>query len=335
MRVLGVAFLLLLAMLSGCTSQPEGDAGAGATGPHIVTRPDDVAARQNGTGEHIHDYWGGQDRLRVLEKTIQTGCGGCISVMQFRPDPRTVVPQGTASIEMAVSWTQQLPSYYDPMRLLLKTAADNEPVDMGPVDNGETLVFPVTLEQSDLPHQVLSAWEFNILLSGTPLASFFGSITVTATAVRGLEIPPFPAHPDHWQGRTEIPLFDGSQTVAQILIGGALIGTSFNTFHPGDGILVPDGTQIVRVELEQGASETPLGLQFHGADAWEWSVAEAVSDTGTRKVYEIPVGGLAADGPYAKQSLWEFRVFVDLTTPAAPYAGSYSLSATAVRSPDA
>src|SRR5687767_13345854 len=116
--------------MAGCSS-PEVDDGPAVEQPVVITRPDDFA---NGTlpGSHIHDYWGGRDRLTVVDLTHPggdepgTGPGFAMAedvvVRTFQPEATNVVPQGTAAVEITFTWTDaQLDSYADPV-LWLKTA---------------------------------------------------------------------------------------------------------------------------------------------------------------------------------------------------------------------
>ncbi len=62
--------LLLVAALSGCTDGTP-DPDDEATGPETVTDPTDYSYVENGTGAHVHDYWGGADEQEVLWYTTQ------------------------------------------------------------------------------------------------------------------------------------------------------------------------------------------------------------------------------------------------------------------------
>lgn len=341
--------ILLTAALSGCAGSP-GEAPPAGESVTVVTDP--TQGRLDPTmGEHLHDYWGGQDRKLVVAETVPVGYfalgGGDGDAAVVLPDPGDVVPQGTASVEVTMTWTPDpligATNYVEGARLAVRTAADREPRDLGPVENGATVVVPSTNEQNDLPHQVLSAWEFHWVLEQLPVAepfgfvAFQGELQVRVEAVRGLEIPLYPGHPDQWQGRTEIGLFaaegmaimDGDTRSDDLRCYSSCPGL----FVPGDGVVVPIDASHIRVTLDRDApSPTRLGLAYHTAISRDWQMPAPIEETPTSRVYVVDVldGG---DGAYTKQSNWEFALFVEDPVENGYIADTYRVAATVYKTP--
>ncbi|MEK6975646.1 MAG: hypothetical protein AABY18_04805 [Candidatus Thermoplasmatota archaeon] len=330
---------LVAVLASGCTSPDESqDQGT------VVTDPSDYSYL-NTTGAsapHIHDYWSGEDRLKVLDQERPwtfTVNGGGFGSTTFHPDDGSVIPQGTASVETTVSWTDRSPGMYGDLELWIKTQADSEPRFVATLASGEPVVFATNLADADLPHQVLSAWDFTLhILSpdGQPsqpltnqVRSYDLDVTIQAEAVRGLDLPAFPGHPDFWNGSTELPLVgDASGTTlfwGQEPPACGYCSGGINIVDPDNGTRVPNDATVVEVTMRY-AHDTPTGLRllYHGADTRDWKDAPIDSDDGETRVHRIPVNG-DGDGPYSDQSLWEF--YFGFEGGVGPYKGSWELTA--------
>ncbi len=323
MRVaLATAFVLLL---SGC-SAPAPPPDVPSETITTVTNPADFTG--NTTGAHLHDYWQGQRQIIVLEAFHPGGTaegagpgvaeGASVSVMEFRPESGSVVPQGAASVEVTLTWTDAPgDSYLDP-ELWLKTAAQNESHPIAFIESGQMVSVPSTNLDNDLPHQLLSAWVFELRMSSPdpfPLR-FKGSVAAKAEAVRGLDIPLYPAHPDRWEGQQELPLLhgDGVLTYFEDPIDHGCNGASCpHVFVPEDGRIVPFDSARVQVILVAGGA-LPVELAYHGGSTREFIVAQPTVEQGDTRTYDLPIDG--ADGPYAVQSQWEFTVLP--SNPGAP-----------------
>lgn len=334
--------LLLAVALAGCADEaaeaeePQEEAG-------VVTDPTDYSYLNDtdNPGWHAHNYWRGEDRLTVLD--VQSGefiasCSGCsngMRVMHNQPESGDIVPQGAAHVNVTVSWTDtSIPE----MDVWIKTAARNEPVKEGTVGNGGTLTFNSTNDDNDPPHHVLSLWSFAIHVPGAE-SEFEGSITLRAEAVRGLPIEPWPPHPDHWKGATEITLLDHTKENGLYLgTENPMGGSSYYCFNgcPGehrvdDGVIVPPGTGAVEAVLTfDQAPPAGLVLSYHGADSREHQTIEPVEQDATVWTYRIPIQDTLPDSPYALQSLWTFRIGVDYGSPVEAWTGTYSLETTAL-----
>ncbi|MFA5944737.1 MAG: hypothetical protein WC876_09750 [Candidatus Thermoplasmatota archaeon] len=316
MRLVG--FLAMAAFLmAGCSStSPSADAPSESI--TTVTNPADFTG--NASGAHLHDYWQGGERLVVMETTHPGGTaegagpgvanGESVPVMEFRPDSGHVVPQGASSVEVTLGWLDAVGDSYVAPQLWVKTAARNESQVVGPIESGQTVSVTSSNLDNDLPHQLLSAWVFELRMSSPdpmPLR-FKGSVSIKVEAIKGLDIPLYPAHPDRWQGQNALPLLqgEGSLTYFEDPIDHGCNGQSCpQIFVPDDGAIVPYDSAWVEVVLESGGA-LPVELAYHGGATREFQVAQPIATQGAARTYELPIEG--ADGPYAQQSQWEFTV---------------------------
>lgn len=338
MRSLVVVAVLLLA---GCTSDPAPLAPV-VEEPGVITDP---SFGLNQTGAHIHDYWGGGDRVTVLDATHPGGdepgtgpglAGGQdVEVRSFQPVSGDVVPQGTARVEVTLTWTDaELDSYTAPV-LYVKTAGMNQSSSFGAVESGVPLAFETGAADADLPHQLLSAWLFELRMSSPDPAPlrFKGAVTIKADAVRGLPLPVFPPHPDPWGDGNEIALVDGSGQLSYFedLVDGGCNGLSCPTlFRPFSGAIVPTDARHVAVEVTY-TGQVPLQLHYHSASSREMAAAQPVTTQGGLLVYELALDH-DGDGPYAQQSQWEFTVLPAETVAArTAWTADYTITAKAVR----
>lgn len=333
-----LAALLAAAVLGGCLGGAPAAVESPVTPPPVVvTDPRDFSALGNASGAHLHDYWGGKERLTVMEEATETGglLFGDLLRYTFRPPAGSVVPQGTARVEVTFGWSGSPLDAHGQPELWVKSARDREAVRLGPVEQGQSLTVESANEMNDLPHQSVSAWEFVFALPRPGPAQpihFQGTVTILVDAVRGLDIPLYPAHPDRWGGATEIALFE--ETRERVVFDGDLetgyrcYGGCPGRHAPADGIVVPFDAAVVEVVLDdRAAAGARLGLKFHGADSREFVPLTPESEDGGRRVYRILVERGTGDGPYAQQSLWEFIPFIEAPSEDAAYAGGYAIEA--------
>ncbi|MEA3137659.1 MAG: hypothetical protein QOC71_1940 [Thermoplasmata archaeon] len=344
MRSWLAAGLFLVALLSGC-SQGNGAEPAAADGIDVITDPRDTAYLQNGSmaaGSHIHDYWGGRDRVTVLdaESGGSASCSGCTDGMVFqsrRPDEGLIVPQGTAWVNGTFTHTSDGKDQFSGFELWVKTAMDSEPKRWGPLESGVPFSINTTQGENDPPHYVLSLWVFQVKALGGDDIHVGGTYTWKVEAVRGLPLIPYPPHPDRWNGATELDLLSDSGGTeltyeAEIPTFGTM--TSCYSGCPGrhilpNGAVIPFDTDHVEVTVRiTGGAPAGLGLSYHGADTWSESKAAGVMSTGTpgETLFTIPIEGSMADSPYAPQSLWEFQVWMDQPQPNLhAWSGEYTI----------
>jgi hypothetical protein len=349
--------VLLVPLLSGCTSDGP---GAAKQGEDVTIITDPNQGRLDPTmGPHLHDYWGSSKELTVVDQVISVGgilwAGSeSIPVAEFRPESGDLVPQGASEVRATITWTEgdsapgSLPNKYEWAELWVKRANESQPLSFGEVAKGDTVVVPTGNESNDLPHQLLSAWVFQLVLFGhtgpTDLynVSYTGDVTLTAVAERGTyAIPLFPGHPDQWQNRTEILLFELS---GDMMFDGdtasgnwrCYVGDPGCPFYmvPADGAIVPIDADHVTVVLERQVPVNPtrLGIKFHSSLTREFEAPPAPAETMDRREYTIPVGD-GGDGPYAKQSQWEFLFYASDPVPDTAVYEQFTLTITAHKDP--
>ena len=338
-----LSVLLLAALvLAGCSSpSPEPEAG---DQPSVITDP---TMGLNQTGAHIHDYWHGSDRLVIIgdgaegdESGLGPGfaTGNDIEVRTFKPSSGHVVPQGTAGVEVTFTWTDAADGLdsYGEVSLWVKTAGTNASERIGATGNGQTIAIETGEPDADLPHQLLSAWAFELRMStpadGTHLR-FKGEVAVKVEALRGLPLPVFPAHPDHWKGASEIPLVEASGTLSyweDTGDGGSNGMSGPVTCTPASGAIVPSNSSHVAVEVTWDGA-IALELWYHSATSRDLAMVEPTSEGQGTATYELPIGD-GPDGPYAKQSQWEFTVKPAANGPLrTTWFEGYTLTAKAVK----
>lgn len=344
------AVVLVVAMLSaGCIGGPA-QTSEEPDWP-TITDPTDLSYDTD-AGFHVHDYWGGNDVVTVVNETqpvgtTSVGGGESPRIVRFYPDEGDVVPQGTASLTITVTWTDDLPTnVYGDVELWVKPAdATNVTLVDDDLDNGQTVERPLAYEEADLPHQLGSGWEFEVHLDRADgpvrFRSYNGDVTLEVRAHRGLELRPFPPHPDHWGNRTEIALFDGEESFSQVNAPYPLpgferlcLGCDVLFFRPVNDTLVPLGTERVEATMtwDEDVPGGNLDLHYRGAHTREFERLEPDTEDGSSARYVIPVTDAMADTPYANASLWEFMV----KAPTDPQRESYfdgevRLEATAYR----
>ncbi len=328
-----LVLLLVIGGLAGCVDEPlatDGDT------PGQITDPTDFSYLQNqAAGFHVHDYWGGQDELLVIEETRRAGIlfGGGTFSTAFLPATDEVIPLGTSEVHVTVDWAPTghtgagdpipWPQLHGEPYLAVKTAADESWEPFAEITKGDTIVFPSSNEQNDLPHQRISNWEFGVIWppwqEETGRSSWRYEVSMTVKAVRGLDIPPFPPHPDLWQGRDSFDLsFD---EVSFDVYYGTPPGFEFcqscddYEYRPFDGVIVPWNASHVEVIMTFSQdAQGRFDLAYHGADSMEYTVLEpSAVEEGRIYHYEIPVDG-NGDSPYGLQSQWRFALHSDQDT---------------------
>lgn len=278
---------------------------------------------------HYHDYWGGKDTYDVLAKDETAVVGLALTpadtpipVLEFRPDPNHIVPQGASLVRITLNWTNDALDQYASPELWVKNAAQRDALKVADLKTGQTVTVESTNDGDDLPHQVLSSWEFWVYAHATDqgVLRYNAHVHMDVKAVRGLPIPLYPGHPDHWGDRTHIRLFaygpattvfQGTSEEPNICLSGCPI-----TLTPQNGTIVPPDADHVTVWFNfTYGTPSKLGLRYHGADTFDWTVPPVASEAATgpnvvQRVYNIPVG-YTGDGPYAKQSQWQFEPFIE------------------------
>lgn len=333
--------------LAGCASSPSNEVDDDSDDPVLHTSPTDFGdGVDNDTGRaHIHDYWGNAQEMVVFEaEDVGSSIWGAehFPVLSFRPGEAQVFPQGTRWVNVSLEWTADSPDnrWTDP-RLFVKTAADQDPVDLGPVENGVVFAFEVGEDAADLPHQQLSAWVFELRAvkpDDTPVPMLFdGEGSIAVSAARGYELPVFPPHPDQWKGATELDLMAPRTERADFWTTGPY-GELCNPCPEGatgtmpmdSGAIVPMDASEVEVTIEYEDTPMHVDLGYHAANTREWTWIEPDDASEGLAVYHIPVTELMGDGPYSLQSLWEFVLFPSDDWHG-QYSGTFTVSARVLR----
>lgn len=336
------AFLLACAaLLSGCAADAPEAAPPTEKSPVVVTKPGDFdATNLTDDRPHLHDYWGGKERLVLMDQATEAivGLAGGVPVVAvtFDPPPGAVVPQGASAVHVTVKWTTEPGDTFGAPELWVKSAADHDTMKVAAVEHDAVVTIPSTNEKNDLPHQTLSAWQFQFVLPPGPTGAtrYQGTVTIHVEVQRGLDIPLYPGHPDRWAGATEIALFSNAQDA--LWQGDGYHDYSCFSGCPGlvaprEGVVVPYDAKRVVVVIEQEDRPSKLGLKFHGADTRELSTLPPPEEADGKRVYDIPLTRGMADGPYARESLWRFLAAIEEPAPDSVVAQSYTMTATAFR----
>jgi hypothetical protein len=330
-------------LLAGCASPPE-QAVAGDE-PVVVTDPRDLA---NGTapGSHIHDYWQGRTEVDVLDVSQDIG-GVSYSgsdhgvIASFQPEEGTIVPQGTGELEAVLDWqaeegTPLFPTEFTRFELWVKTAADSESHAVQTAEKGVPFRFNTTNEQDDPPHYTVSLWEFSLVVynDGGDSMTYSGGVELRVRAFRTLPLVVFPPHPDPWAGARELVLHeeDGHAEQSGLVVTYSCTNGCLPWFKPDNGTVVPfDASEVVLVfEPKAGATPTPVSLDVHGADSRTFHTEAGQDQAGSLR-FVIPVEPGMGDSPYARQSLWEFRIRLDTPMEQGAWQGDYHVVAKAIR----
>lgn len=345
-RALLAGFVVLAAAVTAGCMGPDASGSTDASEPIIVMSPDDYSYLANNSTsladrEHVHDYWGGKTRLVVLDEEKEDGSSLLNDpvIVTFRPEKP--IPLGASHVDVQLAWTTDLDDYYLATELWVKTAAQEEVERVDVVESGTPVRVATTNAQNDIPHQGISSWEFQLRFYGDrdaqwPLTfkQWDGTVSAHIEAVRGLDIPPFPAHPDLWQNGTALPLVTGyvfNETTAL----GPCLNCDSRLIRPDAHALVPPDASHVGVTLtvdhDAGIAANQIRLLYHGADSREWQEAPEVESDDTRTLYRIPVQQ-NGDSPYAQSSLWEFyATYEGKPVPARTFSGSWYVDATVHR----
>jgi hypothetical protein len=349
-RSLLLLALLSTASLSGCAGR-DAPSGEGSADVPVVTDPLDYSYLQNATaGSHIHDYWQGRDRITVIESesgSFGASCsGGCSEGMLFStrvPDDGIIVPQGTRWVNGTIGLAANGENTWTRLELWIRTAEDAEARPWGNITPGTPFSFESTNEQDDPPHYVLSLWEFGLRAYGAgDEVRVAGKLSWKIEAVRGLPLVAYPPHPDQWNGATELDLLEDTQASQYTLYREDPTGSTSTfcsggcpgTHRLGDGVVVPFDAATVEVRLSYGPGmPAGLGVSFHGSDTRSLTKLTGTTESPGVTLFTIAVEPGVADSPYAKQSLWEFDVWLDYPQdpPVQAWSGEYTLAVTALK----
>lgn len=344
-----VLIVLASIVVAGCFEEAAPVAPASEPETILVTAENDLESLSNETfamAAHIHDYWGGAERLVVLDTTNGASVlwfGGEWNGFGRSPEDGVVIPHGTSRVEVTLTWTDPQIALYANPELWVKTAADHEAQLVGPVTSGETLVIETDDADADLPHQGVSAWRFEWRIDPPnglprPIIRNGGQITMHAEAVRGREIPVYPPHPDLWRGKAEVPLLAAERgeglwwgQVDRDGLGWSCFMNCPVIHRPENGTVIPYDAALVELVLDLDmAPGHDAGLKWRGATTRNWTDLVPTAVDGGTKTYQIPVEPGVGDSPYASQSVWGFALFSEKPQRDGVFSGSYTLTARAI-----
>lgn len=328
LRALAALFSLLL--LAGCLgAAPAPQKAAQTSAPRVANvSVDDGSAAPNatlGAKPHMHDYWKGRERVTILDKPVsfsptnQTflvplvleGRPALGATVVRLPDGQTVY-EGTGRIEFTATWT-------DPditgLQLRVKPSGVAKIGEPTALENGKALSIPVTPQMTDEPHATSSQWAFVLEAAGPGGAGIAaGSVGVKADIVKMRDIETFPAHPDLFEGKDSLKIFDADETIkSQSPVDGlqqdpSQLSGGFALTHP----VPPDAkTLLVRLEIKQATSQNPVAdptsihLGYKAAStAFFWQEAPAAKRDAKVMLFKMPVNAGQGDSYYAKESQW-------------------------------
>lgn len=358
-RVSLLALALLLPAFAGCLSsdeppsepEPLGETNASEVN---ATLPDDrgeaiafqeTNATEEGAGgvEHLHDYWGGAERVDVFVGDVSffvtpvypDGEGSqARSIAYIKLPPPNLIYEGASEVQILVQaptldGTTPMP-VAPALTLTYRTASSDAFVDGGAITYAQALVLPVAARETDMPHSVSSLWAFALK---TDKPEMFTSVNVTITAIKGSKVVDWPGHPDFYKDRSERVVMDADLNVhRQGIEEGLLYGTASSWTPPEKLISYGTGYLDVFVNISSasssnGAPPTGFFLEYHDAtilDA-EDSFNDRIDDTEGGRAYDdefyhfvVPVTAEGMDGPYQPSSRWGFRMVATFAeTPAA------------------
>lgn len=336
MRPLVAAFLLAAAGLAGCVGEPVQTSVApnATTDDREVQAPREVSAfrETNATEEglggeaHAHDYWKGRDRVDLLVADVPiaplpllTGGLRSYSAETTLPPPNLVY-EGTSHLEFLVGGASA--TGYDPypvpgLRLDYRTAADG-PLDWrdgGALVPGTPTKVEIAPEQTDMPHSVASLWVFRLVADGPHVAN----INLTVTAVHGMDVPPWPGHPEFYADRTSRVVFDGDASNREIGLAARyiLFGGERDWRFPDRVISWGTGridvfVNITRIDAPVPPDSAYIRIRNATQVFDDFTVVYDLHGNDDLKSYhfQMPVDTAGMDSPYAPSSRWAFSLAV-------------------------
>jgi hypothetical protein len=305
-----------------------------------------LSDRGPGYQQHLHDYWGANKELLLMDTQVHWSKGGTFAqnygaagealTAYYQPNngnwwhyfaipnradslPPIVLP-GTESIRITITWTKANADV-DAFILAYKPANTGTYKEMPAVASGVERTLTITAEEADNGHQLFSLWQFRIKPAPrtTPM-TIPGPIQVKMVQVKGL-VPVEPAHEDFWNGTDTLVLrnFTATHRVSTNSIGGCAEYAQVTPLEKGK--LVPPGTNRLAMRFEWRYSDATLaGTPADGEMKLFWKPANLRPDTpydqfhsaepkklGARShLYDIQVNASQTDAFYQKNSNWVF-----------------------------
>ncbi|MGQ0535677.1 MAG: hypothetical protein ACT4PT_06375 [Methanobacteriota archaeon] len=350
--------LLLAAPLSGCigsgdetepsATSTEGTLSGAEVAPNATENVTESTPEATSIGDqpHVHDYWLGVDTKVLMDEDLPTSSAtettlrgifraffrsqpvnASVGGAYFRlPDGVTVI-EGTRSLILDLD-ASRMQFFSGNMKLYYHTAGNPEWVETEPIGKTGQYLIDLAPIDADIAHSKSSRWEFLVLPHGSP-AYMNGTLHVTITAKKGLDILVMPGHGQHFLDSNILDVMDKDVPFSstRTLFFADEEGT--RDVKPDPGRIIPPGTQFVKVELSweisQGAELVDgLILLYHDASSANYrcyeqrgnggfgcgdsSEQEGDGKKGSRS-YTIEASPQTVDSPYAEESAWAFGVF--------------------------
>jgi len=327
------AFLIAVLALAGCVETAP-DAPTSATDPtpsaSAASTDADPRTEDPGLGSHAHDYWSGRERVTLVDEDVSIEppdllLSGVMTTRFFR-DPSlggafivlpngSLVYEGTGRLEIVATWDD---ATVNGLRFIHRHAGSGEIQPWTDAPNGETVSIEVTPDMTDMPHAQVSRWIFFFAASGTPPVAS-GTFHLRIDIVKTRDVAEWPAHPDHWNGASEILLVEADGSSIE-RVGPTLLEEPWKDHEdaiPASAI-VPMEATMLRVNVTVVSTMDPAGvgkvhLLIRTASNVLFDYDDAgdpieVSDDKLTWTWEVPIEMDETDNPYATTSAWAFRV---------------------------
>ncbi len=307
-------------------SQPSAHPGEEV---YVVTDPHDRShLKMANSTVFIHDYWGGQSRIKIVDATIVGVTSGICQrcgILLPLPDGATVFP-GTEQIEVTLGWDETVAT---PGTMELWSRAQSggaaQLKSSGIVQSGQPFPLPITPEDSDAPGALITKWGFALMfvptIPGNP-ALFHSNIHFIVELVRDPAKPlPRFAYPHPPSNANETILHDFVEFLASVNLPPdfTLLAPAVS---PGSNVVCGNGCfrvsspmknriiqhEPLKVTLSWSTIQpgTQLGLAYHGAENTTWRILAPIHENATSASFDFEASSLEADSPYSTRSSWQF-----------------------------
>lgn len=355
--LLGTTIVFFVLALAGCVGSPEPQTASDTpmeAAPSAPTPPDSATRTPKAEQAHVHDYWDGETSAVLLDEKVpvmvfhnhlldepprEQHTHGCDETLasdsqggsrKFSLPPGKIVLPGTATLDFMFGWNDPTVTG---LRLIYRPANAHDFVDGGLVENGKAMQVALTPAMADAGHTTRTKWAFFLCASSSaPLAFAQGDISSNILALRAVELPADPPHPDAWNGATSIRIAELERSVEAIAALNKGQDAWVQVPHE-HGSIVPVGTEAVTVNVTlqaTGPAESldPSAVMVYYRDAsvpeWVYTTANLSSSEGGLLSYGIPVDHDQVDGVYAEESSWDIWIRILGSTHQTTSAGTLS-----------
>lgn len=310
LRALFAIALVLVAILPGCLSgKPKPTPNEATESVLTITNPVNFPNEQvaNDSRPHVHDYWNGLRAIVVFEESVQVSGS---KTLRLRPG-FTVYP-GTLWVNLTATWSPS--PIQESLVLYYKTANDTTMRNV-PMMSGRNVSLVTSDESNDLPHSRISQWNFT--LGGGNVATPPSVHVVIQISRDDRPLRPAPPHPDGWNGRMNVTLFDHQGPLFDF--GGPTVSlgpASTPQRRPPSDLtpttLIPPFASTVYLNFSYNSSSpmrpySPV-LFWHGADSYYDSHTAPSAVRANWISWKLELGPEKWDSPYANHTAWSVYV---------------------------